>query len=691
MAVKKNDTKNVTIDKEYDQEKPPAYVPSDYEKLVVDSTFRKFRASATHRDMGWENFDGLSLVEYINESVRRCITNVDMRDGIEDWQSRVNDKFTQNKVLAVLSKVVQVLPIAEFQGRGDEDYRKGQILNDLYQYSEDIDDYEKFMIGLLLEAIMKGTAIAYEGHERKTQKIRNVKGAGDNITVTEGERKTNRLYATIVPLEDFYPSHVGVSDIKSMPYCFWRTVIPYQQFLQDFAAFSQASSVQPKSSFQGEPDERPYYLDYISDDVEQGSVEIVRYYNKDTDEYIMLANGVWLNPLMNTTQWVISPLPFNHKELPFWDVRFEIFVNFFYGRSLPDKLKSMQDVLNVLTNMLLDQSFLTIFPPILTSGFDSVEDDYLRPGRRTPIDTQGVPLKDQYMKLDLGVPQGWHQFILQYTRRVMEESSIDQVNQGVAGVGGRTTAQEIRVASEGVASIIGLFGRLIKYGLKRKALLRGKNILQFWTDPKFPVIEQVLGEGGTKEMSKAFNVFKIDNTVLTSGKRGMKIIEMFADKKSRPTKAQAQIRAAIANTERNGNIEVMAVLPEYIRDFDFDIKIAVNAKSEETKEMQKALQLEKLRVYMSFFPNEVDKTELLAQTAEKMGDDPTKIISSQILEQLAMTEDEMKQMEAAQNGSKDNGMSTTPQGTPANQAMQMALNKHNMMQDQSMLQNQMVG
>ena len=184
---------------------------------------------------------------------------------------------------------------------------------------------------------------------------------------------------------------------------------------------------------------------------------------------------------------MIAPLPFTHKELPFWDVKFDFYGDFFYGKSLPDRLKSMQDVLNVLTNMLLDQSFLTIFPPLLTSGFDSIEDDYLRPGRRTPIDTQGLPLNQAFMTLDLGTPGNWHQFILEYTKNIMEQASVDQIQSGQAGVGERTTAQEIRTASEGVAAMLGLFQRMINTGIRRKALLRGANILQFWTTKDSPV------------------------------------------------------------------------------------------------------------------------------------------------------------------------------------------------------------
>jgi hypothetical protein len=276
--------------------------------------------------------------------------------------------------------------------------------------------------------------------------------------------------------------------------------------------------------------------------------------------------------------------------------------------------------------MLLDQSFLTIFPAILTNGYDPIEDDYLRPGRRTSVDTQGLPINQAFMKLDLGTPSGWHQYILEYTRKIMEESSVDQVSQGVAGVGGRTTAAEIRTAADGVNSTMGLLGRMINYGLKRKAKLKASNILQFWTDKNSPIIEKILGGGGAKEMQDVFNVVKIDNTVLSNGQRGTKIIEMYADKAKLPGKDALKSRAMLAQAENKKKIEIIAMPPEYMRDFSYDVKLASNPKTESSKEIDKALQLEKVRVYMTFFPNLVNMEELAVQTAEKLGDDPTKVI-----------------------------------------------------------------
>ncbi len=601
------------------------YEPSEKEREVVSRVFEKFRTSADERNRSFEYFDGSNLIDYIDDSVKRFTTNYDSREDIEDWQARINDPFTRNKVLTILGKVNSVLPIASFKGRGSEDVRKASILNSLYEYAEDVDDYDELMLFILLEAIVKGTAIGYEGVSYKSKKVRNVNGVGDSIKVNEQTEITTKLPGILVPLEEFYPSSVSVRNIKKMPFCFWRKKIPYSSFIEEWREFSQSKHVSSTRTV-GEDEKQPFYMDFMSGDIEEGEVELIRFYDKDHDEYVIIANGVWLNPIGNE---LISPIPFNHKDLPFWDIKFDFFGDFFYGKSLPDRLKSMQDVLNVMTNMLLDQSFLTVFPPILTNGYDSIEEDYLRPGRRTPVDTQGLPINQAFAKLDLGTPSGWHQYILEYTRKIMEEASIDQVSSGQAGVGGRTTAQEIRVAAEGVASVLSLFGRMVNYGIKRKALLKTANILQFWTDKKTPVIRQILGDGAWG-FNKVFNTFKVGNTLLTGGKRGTKIIELYGDKKDIPTKTVLEARAVIDTAASDRNVEILALPGEYLRDFQFDVELVSNPKKEMSQDIEKALQLEKVRVYMSFFPQQVDMNELAAETAEIMGDDPTKILKADI-------------------------------------------------------------
>jgi len=640
------------------------YEPTDVERVVINDVFARFTNAESVRNASYQYLDGRNIITYINDSVRRFTTNIDERDYIEDWQARVHVQTTRSKTLAILGKLVSVLPIAEFKGRGEEDVRKGVLITNLYEYAEEVDDYEEFMTFMLLEAIVKGTAIGYEGSEVKTRKIRNVKGVNDDITIQEVKEKKTTLPGKIIPLEDFYPSSVGVRKIKDMPFCFWRSEISYEEFIQNWSMYKRHTLVCPHSSQFNSEEKQPFYRDYISNLTNDGNVEILRYYDRENDQYVIMANGIWLNPLKDKEgEFIVSPLPFNHKELPFWDIKFDFFgADFFYGKSLPDRLKSMQDVLNVLTNMSLDQSFLTIFPPILTAGFDDIEDDYLRPGRRIPVDTGVLPLNQSFMKLDPGTPSGWHQFILNYTRDLMEEASVDKVQQGMAGGGDRTTAREIGVAAEGVSAVLGLFGRMVNSGLKRKAYLKGANILQFWTDPNNPMIVKLGGTTGKEDLKKAFNTIQIDNTVLTDGQRGLKIIEFYKDKKSIPNKTEIKVRSKLAKLERNKEVEIFAVPPEYLRDYLYDITMVMNPKSAGSKDLDKAMQLEKVRVYLSFFPELVDKVELAAQTAEKMGDDPTKILKPDVLNPQPMEE----------NNELDSGISQQPTENVANNMIRSA-------------------
>ena len=637
----------------------PEYKPSDKTIKVVTSVFDKFRMSADDRNRRFEYFDGLDLIDYINDSVRRFTTNIDERDGLEDWQARVHDQFTRNKVVAILGKSIATLPIAQFKSRGDEDVRKGILLTNIYEYIEEKEEYDEVMAQLLLEAIVKGTAIGYEGVIREECKIRNVEGVGDDIKVSIGTEKYTRFPTVIIPLEDFYPSSVQIRTIKEMPYCFWRSVVPYSTFMQDWGGmYEESQFVVPKFNVDSTsmPQEKPFYFDFISSDITEGMVEIIRYYNKKDDEFVMIANGVWLNPLSIPSEGSeeISPVPFNHKQLPFFEMKFDYFGDWFYGKSLPDKLKSSQDVLNVLTNMLLDQSFLTVFPPLLTNGSDSIEDDYLRPGRRTPVDTQGMSLNESFMKLDLGVPSSWHQFILEYTRKTMEEASLDQVSSGQAGVGGRTTALEINTAAAATAQTLGVFAGSVKYAIKRKASLKGANALQFGTDEKIPLVEKLLGSESAAKLTDYFNVIKKDDTYLTGGKRGTKIIEMYSDASKMPSKERLEARQMLISADTGKPTEIVAITPESIRHFDYDVVIVPNPKLDSTKELTKALQLEKVRVYLSFFPEMIDKAELAAQTAEIMGDDPSKILKADVINPPAPEE---------ANGQT---MSTEPQGDVAN-------------------------
>lgn len=598
------------------------FKPSEKESEVVSKTLTLFRRSQQDRDRAFAYFDGMNLITYIEDSVERFNTNLYIRDEMEDWQSGFNDGFTRNKVLSMLGKLVEQLPIASALPRGEEDLLRAQIITDLYQYTEELDDYENFMSMFVLELLVKGTAIGYEDIEYQKKKIRDVKGIGDSMKVTESVIKTTKFYSDLVPIEEYYPASVGIMDVKNQPHSFWRKIMDISKFQELYGHYKKAELVEGKKSAQNAGATTPYYMDFLSSDVGEGQVELLRFYDSVNDQYIMLASGLWINPLGTTEE--VQPMPWTHKEQPFFSAINEPFGVFFYGKSLPNKLSAMQDVLNVLQNMMMDQSFLSIFTPIITAGFDDFEDDFIRPGRKTSIDTGGLSLQSAIMPLQFPTPTGWHQYILEYTRRIMEESSLDRTSSGQTGTGSeRTTAYEIQTAASGVAAILTMVARYLNGAIKRKANLRIKNILQFGFQPNATIVPGVMAD---KDTNKPFATFSFSNTRLSKGERGARVLEMYRTDEELPPVAETQARSIVSSIEQGKKIEVTAISPQYIRDVSFDVKLALDTRREHSSMAEQGMLLQQIQILAQVGGDMINLEEPLTRLAISMGLDPTKII-----------------------------------------------------------------
>ena len=597
----------------------PPYVCSVKETTVVNNTFQLFADAKTLRDMSFDYFDGRNLLAYANDNLHNFITNINEREGIEDWQARVMTPFTKNKLLVVLSKVSKALPRTEAFPNGDEDNRRATLLTDLKDDADRRDKTDELMFYALLEALVKGTVIGYEGIEEKSKAIREVDEYkdGTDLTIKAGRQTVKRLKGSIVKLEEFYPSSPAIRKIEDMPYCFWRNTMPLSQFRMLFGHFPKAAHVYGYSGKQtNEGNTINDYNNHISGDVKDGFVEVVRYYNQDTDEYVLIANGIWLNPFGSKEE--VMPIPFKHKKLPFWSAIYEpLGSDFFWGRSMVDKMKSLQEVIDVLFNMMLDQSFLTIFPPLLVSGTDGIEDDYLRPGRRIEVDDV-----NNYKELALSTPNSWHQFILGFTKTVMEETSVDAVSGGVAGGGDRVTATEIQRAATGVEAMIGMFGKFIEWGQRDKDMLRIQNVMQFYSKP---MVQNVIGNEAAEEYVGMFNTITLNDTELSDGRRGTKIIDIYGSNDELPPAEELVADSMVRQLRTGKNVERVAIAGEYIRNADIDLRIVAKTTPEMNKALKQALTLEKEKVYRELFPQYLDMQESANRIAEVFGDKPEKI------------------------------------------------------------------
>lgn len=644
--------------KEDEREKTILPDETDEERLIGVEAHDLFTIWRNNRDTRMQLFDGKNLVDYINDSVYRYTTNIFERDNLEEWQSRTNVPMTRNKINQISGRSIQSMPIGQIMPHGTGKYRRATILNNLNEFSEDTAKYSSTMAEFTTEAMVKGTSVAYEGHDKSINLLRELKKDG---TVSEIKEVKNELITTIVNLEDFYPSTVFVNSVNQLSGAAWREILDYDEFIVKYGSFDKAAEIPAFSNVAA--DDFPAYRDDASKHFGDGKVEVLHIYKKNTDEYIILANGFILNPLKLENGTVTTyPMPFKHKSLPFFSMKFEsLSSNFFYGKSMPDKLSASNDMLNVMTNMTFDQSVMALYSPIITSSTDYIEDDFLKPGRRIAIDTNGLPIDSVIKELKISPPSGWYQYILSYTKNIIEEASVDALSSGsTSGLADRTTAKAVETAAAGVASALSYFGLQIREAVKDKTRLRIGNILQVYFDKSNPLAHKIIGEK-ISYINSAFNEFSIENAELSPGKdgkvtRGKKIIEIYSSKEEMPTGDELEARAVVEKVTTGKDIEIVALPSDYFRDmFKFDVKVTADKRNETTQATEQAIAMYKAQTYMQLGQGRVNVDEILADLMEKNGDDPTKFL-------LAFEEQDKSQMPENQQAGAQGGQGGMPGG-----------------------------
>ena len=599
------------------------YKPSQNKLKVITDTWARFKEIESNRDQNFRWFgkqrDGTyrSILQYLNMSRKRWNSDGVPRTNLDEWQASVFKPETRNKIMTMLAVVAQQRPKNKFKGVEDSDKMKEMLIRDLYDWTMDADDGDEKALYAALDAIVDGTAVRYEGYDERVRVVRDILPESDfttnDIKFKEKTIIDKRLTTKEVQLQDFYPGNcrVRVSQMRDMPDCVWRKVMRFNDFKAEFNGWKETQYVQPG----GNLCDQTFFADLVSDTTRYENselVEVIRYYNKEADQFIILANGVWVNPVGDK----VSPLPFNHKELPFWGFCFEPFASdFFWGKSLPDKMKDEQDAINALYNMMIDQGFISANSIILSGSPDSIDDPDLTPGK---INYVGADI-NQIKELAFSGPNASLFNLVGLLSQSLEESSVSKQQQGQ--VGGGDTATEVRQAAMAASRAFSLFLVFMFHGYRTQGRLRAKNILQFLTSPQ--ELTAYLGEKDEAKFEEEFKPYTISGVSLSSGQTGKRVIQMVG--------SQEELYGKLKNREQERkqleteNIEKFYITPEYIRNFELDVESVPGSSVQETPEVLQSLEVQFQQLVAQLFPDKANRDALYDDFLQVFNKDKDKL------------------------------------------------------------------
>lgn len=621
---------------------PDPYNPSSEVSDYISKLRNKFETTKTAREKKYHILNNRSPEEYWRDSEERWNSIIpSMRK--KEWQSAVVKPITRNKCIGIianlLNRMIEPDITAERRGELSELVAKG--VKDLVDHSQELDRYELKMLLALVDAVSKGTAYLQEDYIVDEREIKEIL-TWDPITNEKTfDKKTiidfNGFLSSIVSPYEIYLGNWFEYDMQKQPYFFRRQTMPYASAEQRFGKFMNWEFVVPNSITSDDNAMEKWYSErFFQRDLEGDEVEVITYQSKFDDEVAILVNGVLLTSLG-------EPIPYTHKDYNIVKVVFEpIAPNFALGKSLPDKLMGEQDVIDTLYRMIIDKTFLSIFPPLLSRGNELLTSDIIVPGKVTPIDTEG----------ELQVPQGVASGVgnelnlLTMIEQSMDASSIDPQHLGTPATGERSATQ-VNAATRGAQTILGLFGFMIAFAVEDWLDLRIQNILQFWTAQ-----ERIVEEDGERFRIK--NTFQFKNKDLSDSSIGTREIE-FAPPELMPSSEEI-FKEQFSLKKKGINYEKIVLNPELIRHYKFLVKVKANPSDRMSPELKKALSLE---FYDRFLNNPtVDIEKTTRETMKDMDKNPADYMKSKQEIQSA-NEPQPGEEEATMPGTQNKGNITS--------------------------------
>lgn len=593
------------------------YIPSDKEREVTSEVIDRMDSMSKIRAKSYNYFNGRSLVNYIDDSVKRWNGFIPPRDDlIQDWQSRAFYNITRNIAIQFLSQVAMTRPKSKFRATNKQGYldvNRAHILEKAVEYIRNKQNGEwKFFLAAL-ENYTKGTVVAYEGFRKIKRKVKEIEKYDPTTGEVSYKEKEildyNDCWQEIIPLEDFYIGNIWQEDVQFQPDIIWKPIMNKKEATMEFKKYKNWENVKP-GAYNAVVESMPYYKDKNFTQLDEKSVEIIRYYNKLKDQYRIVANGVLI---------LDGPIPFHHKKYPFAKGINEPFaIDFFYGKSGPDKNSTSQDVLNTFLNMGIDQTYFSTYKPILTQDPDYVEEYILQPGKMFPVNS----IADYHVMNEIQPPdQGFFQMFQMMKGIANEDSGMGGGAQAQTAKGGKVSARQAMLAQEKMQQAMGLSVKMLEKFDVEDTKLVAANFLQFYTIPDKN--EAITGE---KDIAKKFmRVMQIDDTKLSDGSHGTAILKMVKDDKSLPTQDELNTEEEMAAMQGK-NVEVKAITPDYIRNMEFDVQTVGESSFMQSKSLQQAMGMEYIQTRVQMFPQQTNMEEmsrylddLFDQDSDKMG------------------------------------------------------------------------
>jgi len=578
------------------------YKPSQDVQEFIYEVYNKFVLWRTRRNQPRKEYNNKTLLDFIKEARKKFWGYIPV--GYDSDTPSFFFPETRNQIITILAKVANLKMKPRFDGVEGFDTVKSLVLKDFVEYWKRQPGRKLQNFWQFLYAVINGTVIVYTAYKNKKKDVKNI--TMYNPETGETSYKTDSLDESdvedeLLNIEDVYIPKLWEPDIQKQGEAIVRSLMRWEDFKSEFGKYPNFNFVIPGSQFSDDS----IFSKFISFEVKADSfVEVLRYFDSIHDRYAILANGVLLNPIKRDKKEEISPLPWNHKKLPLSKTVYEpMGAKLFYGMPLAQKVKSPQDALNKMWELMLRREQRSIAAPIITTD-PSVEFGMeFKAGNIYQVNTDVA----QYKELPVGQtsPSYWN--ALTTLQGIIQRTGSGGVGPVLPTVQPRSATERAQTGQQQKENA-GLYFLFYQDLLEQKAWLTLKNMIQFYTSAK---TERILGR------RKFYKILSLSEINLLEGGIGNREIRITDEPLSPEELFDESYMRSLLKKER---VEIIEVTPEALQQIGFDIKI--DFEQEQSPENERLIFLDFLHNLMGMFGQTglLSPKKMLYRTLEKFGE-----------------------------------------------------------------------
>ena len=591
------------------------YKPTELERARILEVLRDFTLGSTIMNKPYRQLNDMTVKDRQNEDQKLFNNYVEPKpnDPDERWKSQAIRPIVRNRTISIAAHVTGSLIFPQIFAQNDQDDMDkdaATVMRDLIEWTADQSEYAKTLFYGIVAALVNPGAIIHTEYRKvmRTVKELDAKGKWEKKEILDEEM--SGFQDTIVPLDELFIGDINEHNIQRQPFLIWRKAIDYSQALSKYGDNDNFKKyVKPSIQCVFDSATGQFYEEYDTN-LEERLVEEVIYWNRTADLRLVLVNGVLITD-------VDEPNPRKDKKYPFLKFGYEPVDEgkFFYYFSLVRKMSKDAEIVNKLYRMMIDGSYLQAMPPTGIFGEEQFDSSIIVPGRQT----QMKDVNAKIVPITSGANPSAALGALQKVEASISESSNDQLQSGQAEAGAQT-AFEISRLEQNARIMLGMFAKMIGFGVKEYGELRIGDIIQFLTVGE---VEQI-----TNGQNMKYKKFLIPERMSGGQQKSRKIVMGQMEPKDKLADSQAVL-------EEEGGIdsklEIFKVRPDIFRSLKFLVKVSPDVVTPPSDNLKKAMMLEQYdrAIANPILDQEMITKELLLGAYDTTKNDPDKFIKKQ--------------------------------------------------------------